>query len=831
MAFIAKQRYKLDITPKGGWVVVYASQHDDGAREVEFEITNQGNAFSIPASINVSVQGIKSNKSYFSHSCSYSGNIVTMALADDMTDIVGKAICVLKFTNQSNQKLATAKFVLNVDTDSSSEGIIIDTEAEEIFNQMLNEIRAQASAISADIAELQSMVGSPLVASTASAMTNHNKIYVYTGSESGYTNGNWYYWNGSAWASGGVYNSTAFETDKTLSVENMAADAKAVGDEIDAIREPTRNLNNQAMGRWRAMASGAIEASNAHYFGMRDMVPCEPDTTYTVSFGNVVYSGTMHIYTTWYDSNRSIINQIDNTQGSSLSATNTSPSNAAYIYANLYQGQGITYTDDSWIQIEKGSVKTDHIVPYAPKGVPENTENISDILDALQYKAVMSRNIIPADSDINTYIQPGVYSVTSDDIATSLLNWPNARRGDLIVFNSRGSNQNYSYGKIQVAITHLADMFYRRFVSSYTGWSAWLKLAKDADLQDAVSEIKNAPPSFHLPSNPYKAVATKTDSVTGKKTWSDKIKDIKSTCHMHISLAAHFKKAVDKGYEHLAFSNYHASVPIVPIRDILPTLPGYDSSIHTVPDYWIESPNAEHVYFTGEVNQLHMNAIGSYLTTGSDNTGQGSGGFDGTTDDFFDLAMAHLKYANGGGVSINHPKWSGLTADKIIELYDKGAVFGLEIYNADCEYHKQNGYALELWDAVLSTGRQIFGLAVPDHSAESSSNPDWATWPWGYNHMLCRTTDEVEILLAYRNGRFYTTIDNDNLSLEYFGLDNGVATIRTSEAGTITFTTKTRTVVTENSTEASITLTSGDVYVRASCETATNKLFTNAIML
>ena len=229
MAVIAKQRYKLDIAPKGGCVIVYASQHDDGAREIEFEITNQGKAFSIPASINVSVQGIKSNKSYFSHSCSYSGNVVTMALADDMTDIIGKAICVLKFTNSSQQKLATAKFILNVDSDSSSEGVIIDTEAEEIFNQMLNDIRAQASAISVDIAELQSMVGSPLVASTASAMTDHNKIYVYTGSESGYTNGNWYYWNGSAWTSGGVYNSIAFETDKTLSVENMAADAKATG--------------------------------------------------------------------------------------------------------------------------------------------------------------------------------------------------------------------------------------------------------------------------------------------------------------------------------------------------------------------------------------------------------------------------------------------------------------------------------------------------------------------------------------------------------------------------------------------------------------------------
>lgn len=213
MAVIAKQRYKLDIAPKGGWVIVYASQHDNGAREIEFEITNQGNAYSIPASINISVQGVKSNKGYFSHSCSYTGNIVKMALANDMTDVIGKAICVLKFTNSSQQKLATAKFILNVDSDSSSEGVIIDTEAEEIFNQMLNEIRAQAASVSADIAELQSMVGSPLVASTASAMADHNKIYVYTGSQSGYTNGNWYYWNGSAWTSGGVYNSVAVNVD------------------------------------------------------------------------------------------------------------------------------------------------------------------------------------------------------------------------------------------------------------------------------------------------------------------------------------------------------------------------------------------------------------------------------------------------------------------------------------------------------------------------------------------------------------------------------------------------------------------------------------------
>lgn len=687
----------------------------------------------------------------------------------------------------------------------------------------------QSDIISALIQQIQEKYNAlaggatPQVVTAISSMTDTSKIYVLS------SDGNWYWHNGTTWVSGGQY-ASGITIDPTLTQSGQAADAKVVGDAISIIREPTRNLNNQAMGRWRARASGIIQESNVNYFGMKDMIPCEPDTAYTVSFGDVEYTGTMHIYTTWYDSSKTIISQSDNTQGSSLSATNTSPSNAAYIYANINIGTGITYTEDSWIQIEKGTTKTEHVPPYAPRGVTGNTENIADILNVLQYKTVMARNNIPANANIDDYKQPGVYSVTTDEIAQTLTNWPDTRRGELIVFNSKGSDSNYSYGKVQLVFTQAAYLYIRRFISAGSQWSPWFKLATDNDLQSAIHEVKTRPFVFSLPSNPYKAVATKVDSSTGKKTWSDKIKDIKSTCHLHISLAVHFKKAVDKGYEHLAISNYHASVPTVPIKDILPTLSGYDSSI-VVPDYWVESPNAEHVYFTGETTKLHMNAIGSYLSSGSDNTSAGSGGFDGTVDEFFELAINHLKYANGGGVSINHPKWSGLTAEKIISLYDKGYVFGLEIYNADCEYHQQNGYALDLWDTVLSTGRQIYGLAVPDHSAESSSNPDWATWPWGYNHMLCRTSDEAEILTAYRNGRFYTTIDNDTLALNYFGVDSGVATIITSEPGTITFTTKTRTAVFENATEASLTLTSEDGYVRASCETATNKLFTNAIML
>lgn len=116
---------------------------------------------------------------------------------------------------------------------------MVDMKTLTIDSQQFEIVDAEARS---DISSLQAAVGSPLVASTVSAMTDHNKVYVYTGSESGYTSGNWYYWNGSAWTSGGVYNSQGINTDKTLSVEDVAADAKKTGDEIDDLKSALDNL-------------------------------------------------------------------------------------------------------------------------------------------------------------------------------------------------------------------------------------------------------------------------------------------------------------------------------------------------------------------------------------------------------------------------------------------------------------------------------------------------------------------------------------------------------------------------------------------------------------
>lgn len=79
--------------------------------------------------------------------------------------------------------------------------------------------------------------GAPLTAATSAAMTDQTRVYVYTGTTSGgFTNGHWYYYNGSAWTDGGAYNSSAVTTDTTLTLSGVPADAKATGEKLTDLR-------------------------------------------------------------------------------------------------------------------------------------------------------------------------------------------------------------------------------------------------------------------------------------------------------------------------------------------------------------------------------------------------------------------------------------------------------------------------------------------------------------------------------------------------------------------------------------------------------------------
>jgi glycerophosphoryl diester phosphodiesterase len=64
--------------------------------------------------------------------------------------------------------------------------------------------------------------GAPKPVTLVSQMTDTTKIYVYTGNEAGYTAGNWYYWNGTAWTSGGIYQSAGI-SNKAIFQRNTSS--------------------------------------------------------------------------------------------------------------------------------------------------------------------------------------------------------------------------------------------------------------------------------------------------------------------------------------------------------------------------------------------------------------------------------------------------------------------------------------------------------------------------------------------------------------------------------------------------------------------------------
>lgn len=94
---------------------------------------------------------------------------------------------------------------------------------------------------------IMGQIGAPYIATTVAGMTDKTRVYVYQGSESGYTSGNWYYWNGSAWTSGGTYNSAAVDTDKTLTQSDKPADSAIVGKEIGSLEERNIDPLNKAV--------------------------------------------------------------------------------------------------------------------------------------------------------------------------------------------------------------------------------------------------------------------------------------------------------------------------------------------------------------------------------------------------------------------------------------------------------------------------------------------------------------------------------------------------------------------------------------------------------
>lgn len=147
-----------------------------------------------------------------------------------ITAAVGKIVCELRIS-EGDTTVGTANFAMIVEA-APLAGYIASGDDFSAMQQVLDGTQkaaasAAASATAAKVAAAIAQVQAGMaykIAATAAAMTDTSIGYVYTGNETGYVNGGWYYYNGSAWTLGGT------SVDPTLSVAGAAADAAACGD-------------------------------------------------------------------------------------------------------------------------------------------------------------------------------------------------------------------------------------------------------------------------------------------------------------------------------------------------------------------------------------------------------------------------------------------------------------------------------------------------------------------------------------------------------------------------------------------------------------------------
>lgn len=110
---------------------------------------------------------------------------------------------------------------MHEDAEYVRENIEDALEAKQITVESAAAAAEDAEAAARSAVEAAAYVGSPLVATLQSEMTNTSKVYVYVGSESGMSAGHWYYYNGSSWADGGVYNSIADDVATNADIDAL----------------------------------------------------------------------------------------------------------------------------------------------------------------------------------------------------------------------------------------------------------------------------------------------------------------------------------------------------------------------------------------------------------------------------------------------------------------------------------------------------------------------------------------------------------------------------------------------------------------------------------
>lgn len=159
----------------------------------------------------------------------------------------------------------------------------------------------------------------------------------------------------------------------------------------------------------------------------------------------------------------------------------------------------------------------------------------------------------------------------------------------------------------------------------------------------------------------------------------------------------------------------------------------------------------EEVTMIGAKKQVHVNAICTKRTIGGHH-------FD-TTGEALAWGVAQVK-AQGGIALVNHPNWDwALTADDIPRA--RGARL-LEIFSGHPHVHTDGDETHKsheaIWDAALTAGEELTGVAVDDAHIYGPRAPDNAARPGrAWIQVFAEEANRAAICEALSKGRLYSS--------------------------------------------------------------------------
>ena len=172
------------------------------------------------------------------------------------------------------------------------------------------------------------------------------------------------------------------------------------------------------------------------------------------------------------------------------------------------------------------------------------------------------------------------------------------------------------------------------------------------------------------------------------------------------------------------------------------------------PEGLLEAPNGEHHGFLDakgrSLGNVHMCAPGSAFKSGTFDAHNSFGtmgrGYHFGSGEFWQVAVDRmidgLICPDGGGVTINHPRWTHLDRGLLLEMLDYDPrILGIEVLEAGVNSENY-------WDWALATGRQCYGFFVPDWGYKNDA-------AFGVNVLVVPERTVHACLKAYRQGDFY----------------------------------------------------------------------------